>query len=350
MTGPDAAAKPSDERRPFSFAKLAKRCLHIFVMLGAAGVTALAVLGQFGPAFVQALCSPLSLHVWVCLLIGATLLACLRAWKSLAIVLLAVIAIGVLVVPVVVPRGVAVAPTTSPAIVLKVVGVNTLVGNSPDRAGGRAWLDGLDADVIGVSELSTPWQAAIESTTNADGSPRWPYKLALPEDRNASGMGIYSRHPIVSATPVYSPKGVFPTIDATIDAPGGPIRVLVAHPPPPVNDFLVYARNTEILWLAERCAAQDVPTIVVGDFNETPFGRPIRAFAKRTGYTSARQLVGHAPTWSMALFGVRLPHAVGVTIDHCFVSHHFAPTKFRTGPNVGSDHLPVEVELVRTAK
>ena len=49
---------------------------------------------------------------------------------------------------------------------------------------------------------------------------------------------------------------------------------------------------------------------------------------------------GPAPTWPVGLGPMRIP------IDHCLHSDGVVVTDRRTGPGVGSDHLPLIVDLL----
>lgn len=316
--------------------------LHVCVCIGAAGVTLMLLLGQFGPAFARALLNPVTPHAWVCLLVAMLTLLCLRAWRTLLAVALPTVWASTLVLPVVWPAG----ASGMGGPVLRVTAANVLIGNPPDVK----WLESCDADIVGFLEFSSPWLQAVQSTRETDGSPRWPYAAGLPDDRSAGGIGLFSRYPLRDVHVEFAPTGgVFRFVEATVETPDGDVRVLLVHPPPPVSGRLVSIRDAEIAWLAGRCAERDVPTIVMGDFNETPFGKPLKEFVTRTGYASSRRVAGYAPSWTTTLFGVRLPHAIGVPIDHLFVSKHFATQSFRAGPDVGSDHLPIRVELSRPA-
>ncbi len=93
--------------------------------------------------------------------------------------------------------------------------------------------------------------------------------------------------------------------------------------------------------LGEYTEPAHLPMILAGDFNSTPQGRVYQRVVERSGMIDAArglQLVG---TWPANLPGVlRLP------IDHVFVSRDIHVVSYEIGPDLGSDHRPVLVELL----
>jgi endonuclease/exonuclease/phosphatase (EEP) superfamily protein YafD len=92
--------------------------------------------------------------------------------------------------------------------------------------------------------------------------------------------------------------------------------------------------------LAEARPGLGERVVVCGDFNTPPWSGPLRDFAGNAGL---RDLYGgHAwrgyswPTWSSLL---RVP------LDNCFLSGGVLVRAYRDGPNVGSDHRPLVVDL-----
>ena len=79
---------------------------------------------------------------------------------------------------------------------------------------------------------------------------------------------------------------------------------------------------------------------ICGDFNTVPWSGPFRHLASRSGMTD---LYGDGawsgyswPTWTSVL---RVP------LDNCLVSGGVAVTGHRHGPDIGSDHFPLVVDL-----
>jgi endonuclease/exonuclease/phosphatase (EEP) superfamily protein YafD len=78
------------------------------------------------------------------------------------------------------------------------------------------------------------------------------------------------------------------------------------------------------------------PTVVLGDFNATPFSLILKRFERGTGL---RRLTALA-SWPSH---VQLPQ---VAIDHIFVSPDIEASAVRLGAAGGSDHYPVIADLI----
>jgi endonuclease/exonuclease/phosphatase (EEP) superfamily protein YafD len=77
----------------------------------------------------------------------------------------------------------------------------------------------------------------------------------------------------------------------------------------------------------------------MGDFNSTPWSTLQQAFRAATGLDNRGRLAFTWPSWAPAVF--RLP------IDQIFVRGGVVARNTRSGPPVGSDHLPIEADITR---
>jgi endonuclease/exonuclease/phosphatase (EEP) superfamily protein YafD len=104
-------------------------------------------------------------------------------------------------------------------------------------------------------------------------------------------------------------------------------------------------RDAELAWIARRCAAAEGPIAIVADFNDTPFGRALRDFGATSGMRSASVVSGLVTTWPARVAGVPWPAPLRIAIDHCFVSRGVDVAAFSAGPDIGSDHLPLLIDI-----
>lgn len=77
----------------------------------------------------------------------------------------------------------------------------------------------------------------------------------------------------------------------------------------------------------------DGPMVVVGDLNMTPFSTRFRILLQNTGLRRAEG--GLNTTWPSLLT------PMGLSLDHILVGKGIGSAIMRTGPRLGSDHLPV---------
>ncbi len=106
------------------------------------------------------------------------------------------------------------------------------------------------------------------------------------------------------------------------------VQIVTVHPPSPGHSGLMHDRDQQ---LAAAGASIDTarPFIIAGDFNSTPWGR---AYASVPGMRAGDpRFEGTFP----AMLG-----PLGLPIDHIKFGGLIL-TGYRTGPDIGSDHLPL---------
>ena len=109
----------------------------------------------------------------------------------------------------------------------------------------------------------------------------------------------------------------------TLDLPGrGPLRIANTH----LTHRLL--SPVQLLRLVRRLAADDIPTVIVGDLN---MPAPLTGLA-----------VGYAPAVSGRTFPAHRPL---LQLDHILTSRRVAHSGGEVLPPAGSDHLPVRARL-----
>jgi endonuclease/exonuclease/phosphatase family metal-dependent hydrolase len=131
------------------------------------------------------------------------------------------------------------------------------------------------------------------------------------------------------------------TTAATLVVDGQPVLVAVAHPNSPTSMARMVERDSQIGLLATPVSALQnwYHVVLVGDFNATTSCRSIRSLLATTEFRDTRQGFGVQDSWPTWFW------PLAICIDQGFVSGGVHVHDRRTGPNVGSDHLPVILEL-----
>ena len=237
-----------------------------------------------------------ALHV----LIGALPVTLLVAYPLLAVALLlrarwqaagaalavvghlAVIAPAVLATPL--PDGVGDAPS------LRVVTANLFVLNPDPASTGRA-LRRLRPDVLVVPELTEPGLAGLRSSGLLADLPHSTVELA----GRAETVGLFSRLPLHD--PVLRRGGTRALPRATVTLDGVAVRVLAAHPLPPVLGWEPLWRRS-LADLTREVRAVQLPVLVAGDLNSDRDQARFRDLLA-TGLTDAHDARGRglARTW-----------------------------------------------------
>jgi endonuclease/exonuclease/phosphatase (EEP) superfamily protein YafD len=161
------------------------------------------------------------------------------------------------------------------------------------------------------------------------------------EARNgAGGIAALSRLPLSKAEVVDTGNYLGPTLQLEVQVGGQRLTIVTAHPPPP-NASGFAERNQQLQRLAVLLKALPEPKVLIGDLNSTVWSPYLKEFTAQSGLLNARQGFGLVPTWPMIWY----LKPMQIAIDHCFVSQDLRVTAVRAGTEIGSDHLPLIVEL-----
>jgi endonuclease/exonuclease/phosphatase (EEP) superfamily protein YafD len=184
-------------------------------------------------------------------------------------------------------------------------------------------------DVIFLQEVTENWRDAA-ANLHSD----YPYRHVEAREDNF-GIAIFSRLPLDSVTHIDSPPLSYPTIVATMTVNGESLTLINTHPMIPLTRSFYEARNHQIQSIADLVNKSIGSMILIGDFNTSPWARPYRELEERTGLRNTRRGFGIRPTWPTFMPLAMIP------IDHALVSDNIGVIDTRTGPRIGSDHLPL---------
>jgi endonuclease/exonuclease/phosphatase family metal-dependent hydrolase len=201
------------------------------------------------------------------------------------------------------------------------------------RAGG--------ADVVFLQETTPGWERALRRALGR----RYPHQ-AYRHAGGAGGLAILSRHRFREGGYLSPPGEWFPAWRVVLESPLGPLQVLQVHLRPPVSDRGSWVsgyfttggyRRGEIAHFA-KSLRRDLPTLVVGDFNEGAGGKAVRGLEQSHGLRNALEAFQPGATtwqWQTSLGRIKLQ------LDHILHDARLRPLDVRVLRAGRSDHFPV---------
>ncbi len=303
-------------------------------ILGAGLVTAASALGRIGVGrWPFDLLANFRLQYTILLVGGAASAAVLRSRRSA----IAIGAVAALHIASLAPLVLGPSQPDGPGPTLRIVQFNVLTMNDRIDEAAR-WLAAQDADVIVAQETDQRWADGLTA-----GLPGW---RALATDTVRSdnfGMLIFVRADLDIGTVDVIDQNL-PAITVELPVDGRPPVLLTAvHTVPPVNPDRVEVATDQLDVAGSSVIAHTGPRLLVGDLNATRWSGIYRDLIDRTGLRNAADGFGLGGTWPTGLW---FTGAIG--IDHVLVSDEVRVERWATGPDLGSDHRPVVVDLVIT--
>jgi endonuclease/exonuclease/phosphatase (EEP) superfamily protein YafD len=186
-------------------------------------------------------------------------------------------------------------------------------------------------DALLVLELAPALVAALEGLSQT-----YPHRLIEARDDNF-GVGLWLRSAPVAAE-LIELDGQLPAVAARLETAAGELRLIGVHAFPPLGAWASTQRRLLHQRLSELVRSEATPVLVAGDFNATPWCVPMRELLAQTGLVDA---IGPRPTWRAAAWAWPL----ALPLDHALHSPALSVRRAEVGPDVGSDHRPLIIEL-----
>ncbi|MCR4316403.1 MAG: endonuclease/exonuclease/phosphatase family protein [Planctomycetes bacterium] len=222
---------------------------------------------------------------------------------------------------------------TNPKAELKVLCVNVHSSNERKEDVLKLLRD-EKPDLACLIETTRAWCKSIETI-----APEFSYFAKMPRDDNVGIAFLSAIKP--DKCEILADSAMTPTIWCELTVGGRKVVFVGLHAVPPIFAGGFEWQNNHLAEVSERLAkvGKDVHVIVCGDFNATPWSITYERFVTSTGLLDARRGFGLEPTWPAGFT------AFGIPIDHIFVSENVGVRNFRLGRDIGSDHLPLLVDL-----
>jgi endonuclease/exonuclease/phosphatase (EEP) superfamily protein YafD len=200
-------------------------------------------------------------------------------------------------------------------------------------------LRAADCDLVALQEVSEAQGPVLDRELGSS------YPHSVIRANGLAGKALFSKHPVSDPQDLLLDCGR-PHLAANVDFDGRALHVIIAHLPlEHAVVSLVGPARREIDSLASL-AMGFAPSLLLGDFNKTPFSFLYRRL-RRLGLEDAFQKAGSGSGFTFPVFGryKRIPLPPLVRIDYIWHTPDVEAIGCRTGPDGGSDHLPVLAEL-----
>lgn len=191
----------------------------------------------------------------------------------------------------------------------------------------------LRPDILVLQEVDNRWLDRLKPVAD-----EYPFSLTCPRSDNF-GIALFTRLPVASSDIVDIGKAEVPSIVAEIEVDGRRFTLIATHPLPPGSAGNTRERNAHLADLAQWTTRAGGPVLVLGDLNVTPWNAQFRKLCRDGGLLNSMKGWGLQPTWPTFFVPAMIP------LDHCLHSPAIVIHDRRTGPKVGSDHLPLMVDF-----
>jgi endonuclease/exonuclease/phosphatase (EEP) superfamily protein YafD len=186
--------------------------------------------------------------------------------------------------------------------------------------------------VLVLEEISEQWLHDLDS-----GLTTFPHTLVRPRSDNF-GIGIFSKLPLRDGDSRSLSNAEVPTLFAVADWKDYAFQIIATHPVPPMGAEYAANRNQQLHQLG-KSLNPNLPNLVVGDLNATPWNRYFQQLLQDSGLIDSSMHRGLQTTWPTSAWFLRIP------LDHVLHTPDIRVVNRWVGEDVGSDHLPVVVDF-----
>lgn len=214
---------------------------------------------------------------------------------------------------------------------LKIVHFNVLTSNG-EYKNAIEYIDKKDPDIVVLNEVNKSWIDKLKLFEK--------YKYSVVETRDDNfGIALYSKIELQNARIEYFGDDGLPSAVAEFNVGDNEVSILGTHPLTPSDKISFNSRNKQFESLIENRNSFSKSMVLFGDLNTTSWSYGFKNLVKGMNLYDSRQGHGIQFSWPTTI------PILSVPLDHCLVSKDIKVLKREMGPNLGSDHRPLYVEL-----
>jgi len=175
---------------------------------------------------------------------------------------------------------------------LKIMSFNVL-GHNSNKDEVLGLMSQSDPDVILILEYTDHWHRRLR-----DLNTKYPHQLLRPR-WHGFGLGVFSKYPLSDSKVVQLTREVVdnPSLITHVNFGETSIRVCGLHAVSPTNSYRLGLRNMQYNEVANELIGDEIPTVVMGDFNSATWSPFMQDFMSKTGYRDSRQGFGYHGSW-----------------------------------------------------
>lgn len=215
---------------------------------------------------------------------------------------------------------------------LKIASINLLSLNT-NYQDVMEFIRSNDFDIVFFQELNSRWESELEEIRDG-----FIFQQMIPREDNF-GIGVFSKMENTAIQETNFSTVNIPSLVLSIPFEGKELMIINTHPLPPVGESYFEARNEQFKILDRVISRLDDDVILIGDLNSTRFSPNFKLLLESGKLRDSRKGFGLLPTWH-AQFPL-----ISVTLDHALVTDGVEVLERGVGSNIGSDHLPVIIEV-----
>lgn len=184
-----------------------------------------------------------------------------------------------------------------------------------------------------IQEYSSRWGHLQEALKE-----EYPHQISEVREDNF-GMALVSKREFLSEEVFFFTDEILPSLGVEFFFMKKKVFLLATHPMPPAGAENTDLRNRQLLEVGNFLADSSGSIILVGDLNTSPWSPVFKNLQGVTGLQNSMKGFGIQPTWPAFIPPLWVP------LDHLLHSPDFYVKSRKIGPDVGSDHFPLEVTL-----
>ena len=215
---------------------------------------------------------------------------------------------------------------------IRIASIN-LQSSNEEYAAVLKYIDSGNFDVVVFQEFTPQWQDRFLEIEED-----FEYQELYPAE-GVFGFGIYSKIEIQGSKIAYISNQTILTVMMDLNYENQEVGLMAVHPPPPINEGMFSARNDVFESIKSHAMYYPNQLLVIGDLNSSGFSPNFKLLTKSGRLKDSRKGFGLLPTWHAQWPLIR------ITLDHALVTEGLEVLDRGTGPDIGSDHLPIFIEI-----